>query len=213
MTPSGGNPQTIKRWVEHYGISTAHFNAHPRGCVGRKKPLDEVMVEGSTFSRSHLKKRLYSEGLKARVCEICGQGEDWRGGHMSLILDHINGVADDHRLENLRIVCPNCAATFDTHCGRHNRRKHFPRACRVCSSEFTPRSSGQKFCSRDCWNVNERIYRPRPELRKVARPPLEDLVDDIATMSWLAVGRKHGVSDNAVRKWFRWYEKEAARAA
>jgi transposase-like protein len=29
-------------------------------------------------------------------------------------------------------------------------------------------------------------------------------------MSWLAVGRKYGVSDNAVRKWVRWYEAAAA---
>jgi hypothetical protein len=41
---------------------------------------------------------------------------------MGLILDHINGLRDDHRFENLQIVCPNCAATLDTHCGRKNRR-------------------------------------------------------------------------------------------
>jgi HNH endonuclease len=40
---------------------------------------------------------------------------------MALILDHINGVRDDNRLENLRIVCPHCAATFETHCGRKTR--------------------------------------------------------------------------------------------
>jgi len=40
---------------------------------------------------------------------------------MSLILDHINGKRDDHRIENLRILCPNCAATLETHCGRKNR--------------------------------------------------------------------------------------------
>jgi transposase-like protein len=28
-------------------------------------------------------------------------------------------------------------------------------------------------------------------------------------MSYVAVGRKYGVSDNAVRKWQRWYRREA----
>jgi ribosomal protein S27AE len=65
-----------------------------------------------------LKERLFNEGLKDRQCEQCGQGELWRGRSMSLILDHINGIPDDNRIENLQIVCPNCAATLDTHCGR-----------------------------------------------------------------------------------------------
>jgi transposase-like protein len=33
---------------------------------------------------------------------------------------------------------------------------------------------------------------------------------DVATMSLLAVGRKYGVSDNAVRKWIRSYERQRA---
>ena len=49
-----------------------------------------------------------------RRCELCGQTESWRGRTMALILDHVNGVPTDNRLENLRIVCPNCAATLDT---------------------------------------------------------------------------------------------------
>jgi transposase-like protein len=32
-------------------------------------------------------------------------------------------------------------------------------------------------------------------------------------MSYVAVGRKYGVSDNAIRKWLRWYELEEARSA
>ena len=51
--------------------------------------------------------------LKRPICELCGQGEMWRGRPMALILDHVNGVPTDNRLTNLRIVCPNCAAAGD----------------------------------------------------------------------------------------------------
>ena len=45
-----------------------------------------------------------------------------------------------------------------------------------------------------------------PERRKVERPSYEQLMADVESMSFLAIGRKYGVSDNAVRKWIRWYE-------
>ncbi len=52
----------------------------------------------------------------------------------------------------------------------------------------------------------QRPRQPRPERRKVERPPYEQLMADVASMSFVAIGRKYGVSDNAVRKWIRWYE-------
>jgi len=78
--------------------------------------MSDILVENSTFSRVHLKDRLFKEGLKLNICEMCGQNGEWMGKKMTLILDHINGVNNDNRLENLRIVCPNCNATLDTHC-------------------------------------------------------------------------------------------------
>ena len=83
---------------------------------------------------------------------MCGLGEEWRGRRMALILDHVNGVGDDNRIENLRIVCPNCAATLDTHCGRQNRR-YADRACLHCGEPFHARTPQQRYCSRRC-NVN-----------------------------------------------------------
>jgi transposase-like protein len=187
------------------------------------KPLKEILVENSTFSRSNLKQRLYDEGLKQPMCELCRQGETWRGKRMGLILDHINGIRDDNRLENLRIVCPNCAATLDTHCGKKLAEIPPLRSCARCGAEFRPKRRDHRYCSRECgsrWDRSEAaargkgsLGRPKPELRRVERPPYEQLVREIAATSYLAVGRKYGVSDNAVRKWVRWYERQMEREA
>ena len=57
---------------------------------------------------------------------------------MGLILDHANGVRDDNRLENLRIICPNCAATLETHCGQ-DREPVPPRGLLRCDPAFAPK--------------------------------------------------------------------------
>jgi hypothetical protein len=215
LRPAGGNHSVLRKYVDEiWQIPTDHFDP-VRSRVSLFKathpvPLEMVLVEASSYSRATLKRRLFEAGLKARRCEMCGQGESWRGKQMSLILDHINGVPDDNRFQNLRIVCPNCAATLDTHCGRKNRLA--PRACALCGSSFIPRYRRQAYCSRDCGTRHDRRRRDsKPQTRKVPRPSYEQLKADVASMSFLAVGRKYGVSDNAVRKWIRWYEHQAER--
>jgi hypothetical protein len=154
-----------------------------------------------------LKARLYAEGLKERRCALCGQGEEWQGRRMSLILDHVNGIADDNRLENLRIVCPNCNATLDTHCGR-NAKLLADRQCTRCGRTFRPGYGSQRYCSRECGMRWERPRGPRPATRRVERPPYEQLLEEIEELGWAGTGRKYGVSDNAIRKWVRGYERE-----
>jgi Zn ribbon nucleic-acid-binding protein len=214
LRPAGGNHQLFRRYVDEiWQIPTDHFDperarhAHLRRVC--PVPLEEVLVESSSYKRGTLKRRLYEAGLKERRCELCGQGEEWKGSHLSLILDHINGVPNDNRLENLRIVCPNCAATLSTHCGRKNKLDE--RECARCGEVFAPRYSKQRYCSRACGTRHDvRDRRPKPERRKVERPPFEQLKADVSSMSVVAIGRKYGVSDNAVRKWLHWYEYRAA---
>jgi hypothetical protein len=213
LCPTGGNTSLLKKWLERWAVDTSHFDmrAGRSERVRPARPMAEILVEHSSYARSNLKARLYAEGLKLPICELCGQGELWRGKPMGLILDHVNGVRDDNRLENLRIVCPNCAATLETHCGRKNRLEPIERCCLRCGARFRAKTARQRYCSRACGTRSPRPSRgvPKPERRLVERPPYERLVSEIAETSYLAVGRKYGVSDNAIRKWVRQYEREA----
>jgi hypothetical protein len=212
MRAAGGNHATLRKYAERiWHIPTDHFD--PRAAQRRQlaerapRPLSEYLTEHSTYSRGALKRRLFSEGLKERRCEQCGVGEEWNGREMALVLDHINGVADDNRLENLQIVCPNCAATLDTHCGRNK-----PRRCKGCETVFRPSFREQQYCSSRCWLDSDasQAIRAAAHVQRVPRPSYEQLLADLREMSWVAVGAKYGVSDNAVRKWMRRYEAERA---
>jgi hypothetical protein len=213
---SGGNPATLKKRAAQWGVSTDHFDPHAASNEALRRrpkvPLAEILVPRSTYSRSRLKQRLYDEGLKRPVCELCGQGDCWLGRPMGLILDHINGVRDDNRFENLQIVCPNCAATLDTHCGRKNRILAEPRDCLRCGQEFKPKYVTHRYCSRECGVRAPRPPRSLPSRRKVERPPEDQLLREIEELGYLGVGRRYGVSDNAVRKWVKAYARERAVA-
>jgi hypothetical protein len=214
--PKGHNIRTLQRWARIWQVDTSHFDPNigrRRAGVSQQRPLEEMLVEGSSCARDQLKRRLFQTGLKEPRCEMCGQGEVWRDRPMSMILDHINGVSNDNRLENLRIVCPNCAATLDTHCGRNIPRQ---RVCPSCGRTFAPRNIRHRYCSEDCWGVRAaELYGglEHPETRKVPRPSHDQLLADLETMSFCAVGRKYGVSDNAIRKWLKWYARQREREA
>jgi hypothetical protein len=130
-----------------------------------------------------------------------------------MVLDHIDGVSDDNRLENLRMLCPNCDATLDTHCGRNVPRE---RTCAACGQMFIPASNLHRYCSPKCWGkiaAKKYVGVPRPETRKVERPSHEQLLEDLSEMSTVRVGAKYGVSDNCIRKWLRRHENVAIRRA
>jgi hypothetical protein len=216
MCHTGGAHAVLRKYAALWGISTNHFDPYAavrsRG-AGTRQPLEEILVEHSTYSRNHLKRRLYDEGVKQPVCELCGQGEIWRGRTMGLILDHINGVSDDHRLSNLRIVCPNCAATLDTHCARKRRLTRVEQDCVRCGKSFRPRDGRQRYCSRECGTRWDRSGIARPGARKVDRPPYAQLLREVKAIGFSATGRRYGVTDNAIRKWLRQYEREAEAEA
>lgn len=217
LCSTGGAWRVLKKYTEFWGISTDHFDParnREMNLGTKKRPLEDLLVKDSTCSRQNLKRRLFQEGLKEPRCELCGQDENWRGRRMAMIIDHINGVRNDNRIENLQIVCPNCAATLDTHCGRKNRVPKSKKSCRRCGRHFFPGRPEQRYCSRECgtrWDRSKLRGRPNPSERRVERPLYEQLLAEIEAHGYCWVGRKYGVSDNAIRKWVKFYEREQER--
>ena len=72
---------------------------------------------------SQLKNRMFKAGIKKEICEECGQLPEWNGKPLSLQLDHIDGDHRNNKLENLRIVCPNCHTQTETF-SRSTKKKY-----------------------------------------------------------------------------------------
>lgn len=84
----------------------------------------------------------------------------------------------------------------------------------VAGKQFTVKYRTHRYCSRSCgtrWDRTTLRGKPKPASRKARRPPYKQLLDEIESMGFVAVGCKYGVSDNAVRKWVRFYERQFER--
>ena len=115
-----GSDQIKKRCAE-LNISTEHFSSvTPMLKAAQKYTLDEILIENSSYKNiSRLKLRLISENRLEYVCAICGNNGFWNNQPLTLTLDHINGKHLDHRIENLRFLCPNCHSQTDTFSGKN----------------------------------------------------------------------------------------------
>jgi 5-methylcytosine-specific restriction endonuclease McrA len=127
LRPTGGNYKQVQKYIKEAGLSTEHFtgklwNKGEHVVCNKVIPLENILVVGSNYQTYRLRNRLFKAGLKPMHCEECGWAEVSGDGRIPLELDHINGDHNDNRLENLRILCPNCHSLKPTYRGCNKGR-------------------------------------------------------------------------------------------
>lgn len=154
----------------------------------READLKDVLTEESTYSRGSIKRRLVEENLKEYKCSLCNNLGEWNGQKLILQLDHINGINNDNRLENLRFLCPNCHSQTETYCGKNSKKERIQNKCLDCSCDIGRDSTRCTKCSP--------ISRPKYRF-EVSKEELQKLVDK---HPMVYLGKMFNVSDNAVKK-------------
>jgi 5-methylcytosine-specific restriction endonuclease McrA len=118
----GNTFNSVKSNIKKHNISTEHFLSKSEHLKKNTKtyPLDDILVENSMYMNiERLKIRIVNENKLKYECDICKNIGVWNNKSITLQLDHINGVRNDHRITNLRFLCPNCHSQTDTYSGRN----------------------------------------------------------------------------------------------
>lgn len=121
FTNTSGSYNTLKERLNHENIDFSHITlkTNHKRFPRVKIPLKEILVQNSTYATWHLKQRLIKETKWPYVCVLCKNTGTWQNQILILQMDHINGIHTDNRLENLRLLCPNCHSQTDTFMGKN----------------------------------------------------------------------------------------------
>ena len=102
-------------------FDTSHFKIRTQEKERVVRTEANVFVEDSTATQKTLRTWYRKGNYTPYQCSICHLEPVWQGKPLTLILDHINGINNDDRLENLRWVCPNCNQQLETTNGKNRK--------------------------------------------------------------------------------------------
>jgi len=205
----GGSYKSLKERIsyDNLDVSKLENNRVNKPLIASKVNYEEILKSGKRCHRGSLKRYLLKSKSLENKCSKCGINPIWEKEELIMVLDHINGVPDDNRLENLRFLCPNCNSQTATFSGRNGRGyKDIKKctkelecdACQETFIEINSKAGDRKYCSQKCSSLSQRKVKDRPTK--------ETLEVEINNNTWSDIGKKYNVSDNTIRKWAKGYK-------
>ena len=155
----------------------------------KKYKISEIFTINSRYPKHALKKIIMRNNLINYQCGECAIIDQYNNKSIKLQLDHINGINDDNRIENLRFLCPNCHSQTSTYAGKNAVRMKEYNNCIQCGKLITKYS---KRCN-DCVNDNKKGKSKISATR-------DELIELLSKYPLTKIGEMFDVSDNAVRK-------------
>lgn len=207
LTSIGGNFKTIKKRLIKENIDYNHIINKPKKIfkpTNKKLSKEEVLnlhfKEQSTLGRFNIKRYIKKFNLFSYNCSECNISDLWNNKLLSLQLDHINGINNDNRLENLRYLCPNCHSQTNTFAGRSSRLRNKRKIyyCDSCNIELKENRNSNK--CKICY----KLHRCYLKLKKLGLTK-EVLTDEVNKFPYTVLGRKYGVTYATIKDWCKKY--------
>lgn len=192
----GGNNNTLNARVQHDNIDLTKYKQNLSSFLSKnnkhkkqKITEDMILVEDCKHIRNTVKRFILANNILAYICSDCGNDGTHNGKKLILQLEHINGVSNDNRRENLCFLCPNCHSQTSTFCG-----KNVKAAKQLNFSSIEHKVKKAKIYETE----DQRIKRFESYKKFVISK--EDLETLIQTLPLTKIGERFGVSDNAIKK-------------
>lgn len=180
------NSKKLESILKNRNIDITHF----RSIKKRKKYSKEDIFCINSNYKGSLKYNILKLKLKENKCQSCKLEPRWNNAYLSLQIDHINGISNDNRIENLRILCPNCHSQTETFGSKNHKikgRKQYH--CRSCKKHVSQGKDICKECHVDFLLENSKFKISTSDLKEIIQ--IETLTD---------IAKRFGVTANTVKK-------------
>jgi Zn finger protein HypA/HybF involved in hydrogenase expression len=188
-----GNHRTLNKKLKQENFSLEKLNSNRKAKLRFPKKnieFSEIFIENSKMNRSNIRRYIIKYNLISYKCNKCKNDGSWLNENLSLQLDHINGVNDDHRLSNLTFLCPNCHSQTKTFSGKKNKKS--PKKCIDCNNKIILRKSIR------CNKCNAIFKGNKSRKFNINKEKLENL---LLHKNMSQIAKEYNVSSTTVKKY------------